>query len=51
MYLGLGSAGEELMEERQIFKVVEDQQPGDFSLEQGGLDLASNVIGRFVIVW
>ncbi len=28
MSLGLGSVGEKLMEEMQIFKVVKDQQPG-----------------------
>ncbi len=48
--LGLGSAGEEKMKQKQIFKVVEDQQPGGLHLEQGNLDLAGNVMCRFVIV-
>ncbi len=33
MSLGLGSMGEELMEETQIIKVVKDQQPGDLCLK------------------
>ncbi len=48
MSLGLDSVGQELMVEEQIFKVVQDQQQGESCLEQGSLDLASNVVGEFV---
>ncbi len=51
MSLGLGSVGEELIEEKQMFKVVQDHQQGELHLVQGGLDLASNVVGKFVVVW
>ncbi len=51
MSLGLGFAGEELMEKTKIFKVVNDQQQGDLRLEQVNLDLAGDAMGGFVIVW
>ncbi len=48
--LSLGSMGEELMEETHIFKVVKDQKPGDLFLVHGGMNLAGNVMGGFVVV-
>ncbi len=38
------------MEEMQIFKVVEDQQPGDLPLKEGSLDLAGDIMSRLVVV-
>ncbi len=37
------------MEEKQIVKVVKDHQQWELRLEQGGLDLASIVVGEFVV--
>ncbi len=30
---------------------IKEQQKGDFHLEHGNLELAGNIMGRFVIVW